>query len=253
MTAVELTVLGCAGSHPGPGRLCSGYLVRADGTNLLLDAGNGSTANLQRFVALSDLDAVVVSHRHVDHCVDLIGAYYALRFAPDFDRRLPLYAPAEVHDTLTGLLSDDSEMGFDEVFDHRQVTGGDELTIGPLRLTFADSVHPPPTVSTRIEVDGRTLVYSADTAGGDGLVAIARDADLLLCEATWAGDAADYPPGVHLTGRGAGEAAKAAGVGRLVLTHVAGGTDRDRVLAEAAEVFDGPVELAEDLKTWRLE
>jgi ribonuclease BN (tRNA processing enzyme) len=249
---LTLTVLGSAGSHTGPGRVCSGYLVEAGGTALLLDAGNGSTANLQRQLAFRDLDAIVVSHRHLDHCADLVGAYYALRFDPAVEARLPLYAPAEVHDTLTRLMSADSAMGFDEVFSHRQVGHGDQLDLGPLAIRFAHSVHPPPTVSTRIEVDGRVLVYSGDSAGGAELVAIARGADLLLCEATWAGDASAYPAGIHLTATQAGEVAREAEVGRLVLTHIAGGTDRDRALAEASAVFDGPVVLAEDLQVHHL-
>ena len=252
MTTLELMVLGSAGSHTSAGRVCSGYLLRAGDTKLLLEAGNGATANLQRFHAFQDLDAIVISHRHVDHCVDLIGAFYAVRFVPGLDRRVPLYAAPEVHATLTGLLSGDSAMRFDDVFAHQEVTGGDELQIGPMRLTFADSVHPPPTVSIRIEVDGHVLAYSGDSAGGDDLVRIATGADLFLCEATWAGDAADHPPGIHLTARGAAEVAKAAGVGRLVLTHIAGGTDRAQVLAEASEVFDGPVELAEELRSYVL-
>ena len=250
--AVRMTVLGCAGSHPGVGRVCSGYLVQARGTSLLLDAGNGSTANLQRYLAIRDLDAVIASHRHVDHCIDLIGAFYALRFDPSFDRSIPLYAAAEVEATLAGLLSDDSAMAFGEVFDHRQVGHGDRIEVGPMVCSFAWSLHPPPTVSTRIEVDGTTIVYSSDSAGGDGLVEIARGADLFLCEATWAGDATEHPAGVHLTGRGAARIARDAQVGRLVLTHIAGGTDRDRVLTEASEVFDGPVELAEDLAVYDL-
>lgn len=249
---MRLTVLGCAGSHPGVGRVCSGYLLQASGTSLLLDAGNGSTANLQRHVAIRDLDAVIASHRHVDHCIDLVGAFYALRFDPAFDRSIPLYAAAEVEATLAGLLSADSAMAFGEVFAHQQVGHGDRIEVGPMLCSFARSLHPPPTVSTRIEVDGTTVVYSSDSAGGDDLVDIARGADLLLCEATWAGDAEDHPPGVHLTGRGAAHIAKEAEVGRLVLTHIAGGTDRDRVLAEAREVFDGPVELAEDLAVYDL-
>jgi ribonuclease BN (tRNA processing enzyme) len=249
---MELTVLGCAGSHPGAGRLCSGYLVRSGDTSLLLDAGNGSTANLQRFLALRDLDAIAISHRHVDHCIDLIGAFYALRFGPALDRRLPLYGPAEVHDTLTGLMSADSSMAFDDIFEHILVGDGDTVQVGPLNLRFANSLHAAPSVSTRVEVEGRTLVYSGDSAGGPDLVAIARDADLFLCEATWAGDAADYPPGIHLTARQAAQVAVEAGVRRLVLTHIAGGTDRERVLAEAREVYDGPVELAEDLAVYRL-
>ena len=249
---LELTVLGCAGSHPAAGRLCSGYLVRAGGTSILLDAGNGSTANLQRILPLRDLDAIVISHRHVDHCIDLIGAFYALRFDPAVDRRIPLYGAAEVHDTLTGLMSADSSMAFDEIFAHTEVAGGDEVVVGPITLRFADSVHATPAVSTRVEVAGSTLVYSGDTAGGPELVRIARGADLFLCEATWAGDAAEYAPGIHLTAREAAQAAAEAEVGTLVLTHIAGGTDRDRVLQEAREVFDGPVELAEDLAVYRL-
>lgn len=248
---LQLTVLGSAGSHTGVGRLCSGYLVQAEGASVLLDAGNGSTANLQRYLPFRELDAVVISHRHIDHCVDLIGCFYALRFDPSFEgRRLPLHAAPEVHDALTGLLSTDSAMSFGEVFDHRQVDHGDRVQVGPLALSFIRNIHPPPTVATRIEVAGRTLVYSADTAGGDDLIEHARGADLFLCEATWAGDAADWPPGIHLTARDAGTVATRAEVGRLVLTHIAGGTDRAQVLREARETFDGPIELAEDLATY---
>jgi ribonuclease BN (tRNA processing enzyme) len=252
VTTLELTVLGCAGSHTSAGRVCSGYLVRAGDTKVLIDAGNGATANLQRFHAFQDLDAIVVSHRHVDHCVDLVGAFYAVRFVPGFDGRVPLYAAPEVHGTLTGLLSGDSAMRFDDVFAHQEVTGGDELQIGPMRLVFADSIHPPPTVSTRIEVDGRVITYSGDSAGGEELVRIAQGADLFLCDATWTGDPDDHPPGIHLTARGAAEVANEAGVARLVLTHIAGGTDRAQALAEASEVFDGPVELAEELRSYVL-
>jgi ribonuclease BN (tRNA processing enzyme) len=249
---LELTVLGSAGSHPAAGRLCSGYLVRSGDTAVLLDAGNGSTANLQRLMELRDLDAIVISHRHVDHCIDLIGAFYALRFDPTAGRRIPLYGAAEVYDTLTGLMSADSSMAFDEVFAHTQIQGDDEVAVGPLALRFADSAHATPAISTRVEVDGQVLVYSGDTAGGPDLVRIAQSADLFLCEATWAGDAADYPAGIHLTAGEAAHIAVEAGVRKLVLTHIAGGTDRDRVLREAREVFDGPVELAEDLAVYRL-
>ena len=249
---VKLTVLGCAGSHTGAGRMCSGYLLQADGLALLLDAGNGSTANLQREHRLGDLDAIVISHRHIDHCIDLVGGYYNLRFDPEFTGRMPLYAAAEVHELLTGLLSNDAPMSFDDVFDHHEVGHGDQIEVGPARITFARSLHPVPAVSTRIEVEGVTVVYSGDSAGGEDLVEIARGADLLLCEATWTGDIADYPQDIHLTARGAAEVANAAGVDRLVLTHLAGATDRDLVMAEAAAVFNGSVELADDLRCYEV-
>jgi ribonuclease BN (tRNA processing enzyme) len=250
--SLTLTVLGSAGSHPQAGRVCSGYLVTADGTSVLLDAGNGSTANLLRFVDWSELDGVAVSHRHVDHCIDLVGAFYAMRFAAPRSERLPLHAPAEVAETLRGLLSSDSAHRFDDVFAAREVAAGDRSSFGPVEIEYFASEHPPPSVSMRVSVDDRVLAYSGDSAGGPGLVECASGADLLLCEASWAGDPSGLPTGVHLTARGAAEVATAAGVDRLLLTHVAGGTDRDLALREAREHFAGPVELAEDLAVHRL-
>lgn len=244
---LALTVLGCAGSHPGVGRACSGYLVRSGDTSVLLDAGNGSTANLQRFVGFADLDAIAISHRHVDHCIDLVGAYYALKFGPAAGIRIPVYGAPEVGEALAGFMQRDTALELADVFTVETVVGGDQRQVGPMRLSFADAVHLTPAISTRIEVDGHTLVYSGDTSGGPELVEIARGADLFLCEATWAGDLEDYPPGIHLTGRAAAQIANEAEVGRLLLTHVIGATDRDQLLAEARKVFDGPVELAEDL------
>lgn len=251
--SLELTVLGSAGSHPGAGRLCSGDLVRhvVDGTTttVLVDAGNGSTANLQRVLPIAALDAVVITHRHIDHCVDLASATYALRFDAAFvasGRRLPVLAADEVHDTLRSLAGDE----VDRVLAVETVRGGDVRAVGPLTLTFADVVHPVPTVAVAIADDAHRIVVSGDTAASDELVALARGADLLVCEATWTGDADEHPPGIHLTAAGAAAIAREAGVTRLVLTHLAGATDRDRALAEARAVFAGPVELAEDLATY---
>lgn len=248
----DVTVLGSSGSHTGPGRACSGYLVRADGSQLLVDCGNGSSANLQRVTRPEDLDAILITHRHVDHCVDLIGMFYALRFHPAGPQPIELYAAPEVVDTLTGLLSHDSALEFREVFHVTEVTGGDRFDVGPMHVQLADAIHPVPTVSCRVEVDGVSLVYSSDSAGGPALVELARDADLFLCEATWQGDGEGYPDGMHLTAREAGRLATEAGAHRLVLTHVLGSLDRNRSLAEAQETFSGDLALADDLRSWLL-
>jgi ribonuclease BN (tRNA processing enzyme) len=248
----DVTVLGSSGSHTGPGRACSGYLLRSGGAQLLVDCGNGSTANLQRLARPADLDAILITHRHVDHCIDLIGMFYALRFHVDGPRSTRLYAAREVVETLTGLLSHDSALGFREVFDVREVRGGDRFSVGPMDVTLVDAVHPVPTVAARVEADGVSVVYSSDTAWSDDLVELARGVDLFLCEATWQGDARDLPGGMHLTARDAGRLATAAGVKRLVLTHVLGSLDRNRSLAEAQETFTGDLELADDLRSWVL-
>lgn len=245
-----LTVLGSAGSHTGPGRACSGHLVRTPTTTLLLDAGNGSTANLQRLARFADVDAVFITHRHVDHCVDLVSMFHALWFDPTFDGRVDLYAPAEVRETLTALLSSDSALAFDRVFRCHEVRGGDQVQVGDVRVDVFDACHPPPSVSYRITAGDRILAYSGDTAGDDALLECARDADLFLCEATWQGDAAGFPEGIHLVAADAGRVATRAGVRRLVLTHVAGGLDVEVSRAEAAATFDGPVDVAEDLHSW---
>jgi ribonuclease BN (tRNA processing enzyme) len=248
----DLTVLGSSGSFTGPGRACSGYLFRADGVQLLVDCGNGSTANLQRVTRPEALDAILVTHRHVDHCIDLIGMFYALRFHPSGPQPIALYAAPEVVDTLTGLLSHDSALEFREVFHVTEVTGGDRFTVGPMQVELADSIHPVPTVSARVEADGMAVVYSSDSAGGDDLVRLATGADLFLCEATWQGDGVGMPEGMHMTAREAGRTATRAGARRLILTHVLGSLDRNRSLLEAQETYAGDLALADDLRSWLL-
>ncbi|MEX0835771.1 MAG: MBL fold metallo-hydrolase [Nitriliruptor sp.] len=248
----DVTVLGCSGSHTGPGRACSGYLARADGHQLLIDCGNGSTANLQRVTRPADLDAILITHRHVDHCIDLIGMFYALRFHPKGPQPIELYAAAEVVETLTGLLSHDSTLGFGEVFNVTEVAGGDRFRVGPMQVSLADTVHPVPTVAAKVEVDGASFVYSSDTAWCPDLIELARDTDLFLCEATWQGDGDGVPEGMHLSAREAGRLATEAGARRLVLTHVLGSLDRNRSLAEAQETYAGDLALAEDLRSWLL-
>lgn len=242
----ELTVLGCAGSHTGPGRACSSYLLRSGDTRVLIDCGNGSTANLQLHCGFADLDAVVITHKHVDHCVDLIGMYYGLRFHADGPQSIDLYAATGVVETLTGMLSEDSAFEFREAFRCHEITGGDHLDLGPFAVDLFDSIHPVPTVSTRIDHGGTILTYSSDSAGGPGLLEAAEGADLLLCEATWQGDAEAWPEGIHLVARDAGRLATEAGVDRLVLTHILGSSDREVSLREGRETFDGDIMLAED-------
>jgi ribonuclease BN (tRNA processing enzyme) len=249
---LDVTVLGSAGSHTGPGRACSGYLLRSGGAQLMLDCGNGSTANLQRYTRPADLDAILITHRHVDHCADVIGMFYALRFHADGPQPVRLYAAPEVVDTLTGLLSHDSALEFREVFDVHEVRGGDRFEVGPMRVTLVDAAHPVPTVAARVDVDGVSVTYSSDTAWSEEVLELARGTDLFLCEATWQGDAADLPGGMHLTAAQAGELAAAADVRRLALTHVLGSLDRDVSLEEARRVFSGDLEVADDLQSWRL-
>ncbi len=233
---MRLTVCGSAGSHPSAGRACSGYLLESDEARVMMDIGNGSTANLQLLHHLRDLDAIIISHRHIDHCIDLIGSFYALLDDAADHPPLPVYAAPDVLDFLTSLLTRDSTLRFSQVYDARTIEVGEKLEIGDLRFEFLHSIHPAPTVSTRITRDDRTFVYSSDSAGGDELVQAARGADVFLCEATW--DSMEgRPPGIHLDGAEAGRIAREAEVGKLLLTHVAGGSDREKIQREAEAAF----------------
>ncbi|MBW3579187.1 MAG: MBL fold metallo-hydrolase [Actinobacteria bacterium] len=247
---LEVVVLGCSGSHPGPGRACSGYLVRSERTQVVLDCGNGSTSNLFRVTDLADVDAVVLSHRHPDHCVDMIGLYYALKFDPAGDRRLDVHAPAGTREFLAQLVDDEDTFGRILRF-HEAVPGG-VLEVGDLQLTFHDSPHAVPTVAIRAEHHDGVVAYSADSGGGPGVVDAARDADLFLCEATWLGDPADYPQGLHLTARGAGALAAAALARRLALVHLWPANSREQAREEAQQAYSAPVHVAEDLDVYQV-
>ena len=104
-------------------------------------------------------------------------------------------------------------------------------------------MHPVPAFALRLDHGGRSIAYSGDTAPTPALVDLASGTDVFLCEAAFR-DGEDHPPGMHLTGREAGEHAMAAGVGRLLVTHVPPWGHRAAAVAGAADVFGGPVTAA---------
>lgn len=237
---MKLTVLGCSGTFPAADSPCSSYLLRHDGFSLLVDAGNGAVGALQREAGLLDLDAVLLSHLHADHCVDLVAYSYARRFHPERPPLLPVYGPKGTADRLAQIVGD--PRGLEEAYDFRTVSRG-KLSIGPFEVELARTAHPVECYGMRITAGGRTLTYSADTGPSDNVVKLATETDLFLCEATWL-DGADYPKAVHLKAREAGEHAARADVGRLLLIHTTAYLDDMRFLAEAGEEYDGPLALA---------
>jgi ribonuclease BN (tRNA processing enzyme) len=238
---VKLTVLGCAGSFPSADSGCSSYLVEAAGYRLILDLGNGSLSALQRHIGLYDVDAVVLTHLHPDHWIDLCQYLVARKYARHRAVPvLPVYAPAGAADRVGAAYGEKGAA--DGVFDFRTLNEG-SFDLGPLRVTTHVVNHPVETYAVRVEHGGRTLVYSSDTAESDALVELARGADSFLCEASFLESQVNVP-GLHLTGRGAGEHAARAGVGRLLLTHlVPAWGDEAQTIAEARSAYDGPIEV----------
>ncbi len=242
---LALTVLGCSGTHPGPQRMCSSYLVEHDGYRLLVDCGNGSLSNLTRRCDVADVDAVVLSHLHPDHFADLYGLYYALRFHRDGARAVPVYAPAGAP-AFIGRLLDDLDT-FTATCRFTPAQAGDVLRLGPLTVRLFAAAHPVDTLALRIEAAGTVLAYSADSAPTPALSDAARDADLFLCDATWLERQRPLPSAVHMTAEEAGRQAGDAGAKRLVLTHLWPTNDPAESAAEAARAYVGAVTVAADL------
>ncbi|MEP6462008.1 MAG: MBL fold metallo-hydrolase [Frankiaceae bacterium] len=243
-----LTVLGCAGTFPGPDSPCASYLVEHDGFRLLLDLGSGAVGALSRHHPTGDLlavDAVVISHLHGDHWLDLIPYAYARRYAPGGAApQLAVRSPPGLSDRLSRLGSPTVR----GAYDLETITPG-AVEIGPFQVTFGRAAHPVETYATRLTAGGRTLTYSADTGPCDQLVTLAGDADLLLCEASNT-DGEEHPPKVHLTGRQAGEHAARACAGRLVLTHIVPYRDPAAAQRAAGSAYSGPVEVARSGATY---
>jgi len=244
--SLQVTVLGCSGTHPAPDRMCSSYLVQTEGYNLLLDCGNGSLANLQRVCDVAEVDAMIISHLHPDHFADLYGLYYALRFHRDGPRWLPVYAPTGSAAYIAQLLRTDATSSFARSCTFADARPGDVLSLGPLRVELFAASHPVETLAPRIEHDGRVVAYSADSGPTTQLVDCARDADLFMCDSSWLERAGPHHEGVHMTGFQAGQHAAKAGARRLLVTHVWPANDPDEVGAEAARAYDGEVLVARD-------
>lgn len=242
---VRLTIVGCAGTYPGPDSACSSYLLEHEGFRLLIDAGNGSTGALQRSCGLLDLDAVILSHLHGDHYLDLVTYTYARRYHPDGSPGpLPVHGPSDVRAHIAGAFARPVDDLLDAVYDFHPATGPGRVGIGPFDVELARVNHPVETYAMRLSAGGRTLTYSADTGVCDDLVKVARQADVFLCEASYL-DGDPNPPDIHLTGKQAAEHATRADVGRLLLTHLVPWGDPRRTLAEAEQVFDGDLSIVE--------
>jgi ribonuclease BN (tRNA processing enzyme) len=241
---MRLTVLGCAGSFPGPEAPCSAYLVEADGFRLLMDFGPGSMSALQRYAGLYSIDAVLLSHLHCDHMLDACTYIVARRYAPAGPfPPLPVYAPVAAPERISAAYGGENEhLAINDVYSFYALQPG-SFPIGPLQVTVDRVNHPIETYGVRIEHEGRVLTYSADTAPCEALIRLAQGADAFLCEASYL-DGVDNPPDLHLTGREAAEHATKAGAARLLLTHLVPAWGSEALTLEAAAgAFAGPIEI----------
>jgi ribonuclease BN (tRNA processing enzyme) len=244
---MRLTVLGASPACQNPGGACSGYLVEDDGTAVVIDCGSGVFGRLQQYVQPEAVQAVIISHMHADHTLDLMQYRYYLYFSRASrppQQRPALYLPPEGHNKLLGISSmqDPSSAFFSEIFDTHEYDPTRGLTIGPLTINFVPVRHIPHTYAMRIKGSAQ-LAYSADSGPCPGLLEVSRNSDLFLCECA-NNEKSDYP--FHLTPRQAGAVAQEAGARHLLLTHRWWVDGTESAVAEASEKYRGPVELARE-------
>jgi ribonuclease BN (tRNA processing enzyme) len=255
---LRVTVLGKSPSWADAGGACSGYLIEEDETTVLLDCGNGVFGKLRERIDYVDVDAVIVSHLHADHFLDLVPYAYALIYAPkqqpvpvhtwpgtETPARPRLVAPpgaTEVFRRVVGAWGNDDLI--ESAFAIEEYTAGDTVQVGEIEASFHPVPHFIDTYAVNVSAGGKgKLTYGADTRPGDEIVEIARDADLLIIEATLPRPERTGLRG-HLTPEEAGEHARRAGAKRVVLTHISDELGDEWAREQAERGFGGPVEVA---------
>jgi ribonuclease BN (tRNA processing enzyme) len=212
---VNLTVVGCSPAWPNPGRAHSGYLLEHDGRRLLVDCGPGVLSRLREAERWPAVEAILITHMHLDHCGDLVAWLWGHLHVPPAGSPGPdLWLPPGGRAELAHLGS-----RFDEVFTIREYPGGAAFGAAGFTVTpFPMTHYTQPTFGLRIEAGAKVVAFSADTGPTDALAALARDADVFLCEATLDHVGEPGPRG-HLTAGEAAAAALAARAHRLLLVH----------------------------------
>jgi ribonuclease BN (tRNA processing enzyme) len=258
---MRLTVLGKSPSWQDADGACSGYLIEEDGTTVLLDCGNGVFSKLRRYRDYTCVDAVLISHLHADHFLDLVPFSYALTYAPrqqsvpvdrwpgtDTPARPVLHAPRgarEVFRRVVGAWGNDDLI--ENAFDLQEFDGSEPIQIGTMRIRFATVPHFTETFAIDIASTngGGRITYGADCSPNEKLVEFAHGTDLLIVEATLPRPERTGMRG-HLTPQEAGEHATKAGVKAVLLTHVSDELDELWVRRCAGEAFDGPIDVARE-------
>jgi ribonuclease BN (tRNA processing enzyme) len=240
---VKLTVLGMSGTWPPAGGATCGYLLSQDGTHVWLDAGTGTFSRLQEHIEVAQLDAIVITHGHPDHFVDVIPCFYARHYGKLGEPGLPFYSPEGFVELMSLLVAEGPKDVMSGAYAFNTVKDGDVFTVGPFTFRAYEMVHVGVNaLGFRIEAGGGVLAYTGDTGPCDAVVEMSRGADVLLAEATYQDGDNLFP--FHMSARQVGEHAATAGVPRVILTHIVPGSDPEVSRAQAAAVYDGVTDVA---------
>lgn len=237
--SLSITPLGCSAMYATRDHAASGYLVDIDGFKLWLDCGGGTWQRLLHHIDFADVNGILLTHRHPDHTIDLFQMFHARLYGERDLPNVPLWAPDETIARITGF---STELG--ETFDIEEIEGGGVVDVGGAKVSFVDMKHSVHTCGVRIEFEGRVLAYTADTGPGSDFLALARGADVVLCEATYQDSDQPWWEG-HMSASQAGRMSSEVGAARLFLTHLPPTRDHQLSLEEARkESGAAAVELA---------
>jgi ribonuclease BN (tRNA processing enzyme) len=243
-----MTVLGKSPALPDSGGANSGYLIRDDGFTLLLECGSGVFAKLRKLADPDEVDAVLISHLHADHTLDLYPFSHALTYHGRGQAERPeLWGPPRSERAFTTL---GAVFGVEQqvpaAFALTEYDPSRELVIGPFTVEFTEVPHYVPAWACDItSQDGRRFTFGADCGPNEAIVELARDTDLLMLESTEGpGPSAETGFRGHLTAQEAGELGRRAAAKRLLLTHYSDLLDAEVLRQAAEEGFGAPVEMA---------
>ncbi|MEK3989149.1 MBL fold metallo-hydrolase [Robertmurraya sp. FSL R5-0851] len=236
---MKLTTIGFWGGYPKANEASTGYVLEHNGFKLLIDCGSAVLSKLQNYYQPEELDAVVLSHYHADHIAD-IGALQHARLIQGFlgsqMNTLPIYA----HD---GDAHEFSKLTYKTITKGIAYDPNAELKVGPFTIQFLLTKHPVPCYAMRFEVDGKALVYTADTSFIEDFVSFSEGADVLLCECNFYANQDGSGAG-HMNSFDAGKLAARANVKQLVLTHLPHYGELQQLVDEAKQHYNGPTGLA---------
>jgi ribonuclease BN (tRNA processing enzyme) len=234
-------MLGGCGAYPEAGQACSGYLVEHDGFRLLVDLGYAVVPRLLGYLTAAGVDAVFITHGHPDHCADLNPLLRARVLGGEALPPLPVYAPPGALDAVLAL---DRPGMLADGYGLHEVNPGSSLDIGPFGVQTRLLPHSLPNAGVRLAAGGQVLTYTGDSGPDDGVVGLARGADLLLAEASYIDQVPEDSRRYLSSAQQQGQQASAAGAGRLLLTHLLPGIDQAAARAAAEQGYRGEVGVA---------
>ncbi|MBN2228233.1 MAG: MBL fold metallo-hydrolase [Candidatus Thorarchaeota archaeon] len=251
---MKITMLGTGTSYPDPERVQSGILIESDNENVLLDIGSGVLHRLTQLqFDLGDISAIFISHFHVDHCSDFLTLCQSM-WLTHSEEPLRVYGPPFIHEWSRGV----RDIAFPYLTEKLDVQisrlNENEITqVGDISVSNCPTIHS--TVDTRafrVESEGKSIVFSSDTAPCRSVVELARNTDILIHECNWLDG--PHPEGVHTSPSELTQIIEDADPARVVLTHLSPDVvqNTERVLEIVSRRTEAKVVLAHDLQSFEI-